>query len=236
MSVASSVEHLETFGPNQRSCHNVGRMRCASKGLQVLSSSNGRHRSGGAGGPKNNFPIACMEGNRLYRVFWTIVMCRKLSTRPGDYQGGQLGGWADDLGSNHAMAALHWLGEGGAGIRARRSSCDDCKWCSKSRVPGDLWDTPADLPSCRPYDMCLHRSPSALCLILSPPFCIRMQDVKRINVLLSKTECYKVGNKPLFLLGLVSLAEPVETLWRERKRLRLPDIRYDEFSDQVCST
>ena len=40
------------------------------------------------------------------------------------------------------------------------------------------------------------------------------KDVKRINEWrFSKTECYKVGNKPLFLLGLVSLAEPVETLW-----------------------
>ena len=40
------------------------------------------------------------------------------------------------------------------------------------------------------------------------------------GVLLSKTECYKVGNKPLFLLGLVSLAEPVETLCGTSQRLR----------------
>ena len=41
------------------------------------------------------------------------------------------------------------------------------------------------------------------------------KDVKQINELrfLSKTECYKVENEPLFLLGLVSLGASSETLW-----------------------
>ena len=39
------VGHLETFGSHRRSCHNVGRTRCASKGLQVLSVSFYRRRS-----------------------------------------------------------------------------------------------------------------------------------------------------------------------------------------------
>ena len=49
------------------------------------------------------------------------------------------------------------------------------------------------------------------------------KDVKQINELrfLSKTECYKVENEPLFLLGLVSLGASSETLWIRKLKTEL---------------
>ena len=121
MSVASEVGIWETAPTRQHPCYYVCHSQRLSGGLPGPSNWCIHHRSGGAGGPKKNFPIACMEGNRLHRVFWSITTCRTLSIRPDNYQGEKLSGRADDLGSNHATAALHWLEEGGAGMRACRS-------------------------------------------------------------------------------------------------------------------